>query len=735
MIEKINIQKIHYFRGACDGLPQKTARVTLHMFGDLRTWRSRVVEADNICSKFEQILPVQALNPDQIAQLLRLIQEPGRFEDALANAISGLCVAIQREARDAVWVGRGEYAASHDTSHELRLSLPYDRELVLKDALQWAARWWMLWGASTENLDAENELLGQYRRWLDAVQTGGLPPNTLRFALSAYERGWPVSVQHKVLHIGWGAARKSLDSSFTGQTSQLAARIARDKNLTNRLLQQGGLPVPPSARVSDWDGALKIAQRLDWPVVIKPASLDQGVGVVPGIRDVETLRKAFDQAEKYSPGAVIVEKHIAGDDHRLLVVSGRMLMAVRRLQGGVTGDGRHTVAEMLAQANTDPRRGSSNRSLMMRLEIDDEALACLKNQAMDAESIPSIGQFVHLRRTANISTGGTAQDVTHLIHPDNRLLAERAARIVGLDIAGVDFLCPDISRSWREVGGGICEVNAQPGFRPHWLGDPGRDINGEILDILFAECSPRIPTSAIIGTKGDITVAHILHNIWLQAGFCNGMLSTHGVRLGETWVHGKSVPSANAAVQMLLPDSALQSLVLEVGCQELLSDGHPLDRYDVVALLNLQDENIGEDLAEKPYEMARLKAQLLERTSLAVVVNADDVRCLQLVQLTAPSRKLLVSVLANNAALLAHCRGGGRAVYPQVQDNLDWICLADGQSTQLLMPMCDIALTDHGRCPMMLQNVLFAIALAWAQGVDFEHIRIAMRMFIGRSVA
>jgi cyanophycin synthetase len=302
MISKIQILGPRYLRGASNGLAQKTARVTLHLMGDLQAWRAGVELPDVMHRNLAHVLPTQAIAPDFTAQLLVQMLQPAKPERAFANAVLNLCLAIQREAHDAVWMGRVVRAQAAEPHHEVHLALPYEREAVLKDALQWAAHWCMYWGRTDASMDASLVPLQQYRRWLDAAQAGGLPPNTLRFALSAHERGWPVSVQHRMVHIGWGTERKTLDSSFTGQTSQIATHIARDKHITSRLLEQAGLPVPPSSRVRDWDSARKIAQTFGWPVVIKPAALDQGIGVVPGIRDEDTLRKAFEAGGPTQPG-------------------------------------------------------------------------------------------------------------------------------------------------------------------------------------------------------------------------------------------------------------------------------------------------------------------------------------------------------------------------------------------------------------------------------------------------
>ena len=593
MIENISIQSLKFLSGASADLPQKTARVTLGVMGDLTNWQTHCLS-----HWFPRRVSEPKALPVQDAQFEQWLHATsGTLQPAVnfADGVMRLCVAIQREARDAVVHGTLRRIQSQaPNKHLMAIALPYEREAVLKEALQWALRWLTLWGNENATQAQHSDLHKAYRSWLVDAQAGGLPPNTLRFALAAYAKSWPVQMQGTLLHVGWGVARQTLDSSFTGKTSLLAGRTARDKHLTSRLLRQAALPVPPSARVANWAQAQQIAQQLGWPVVVKPGNQDQGIGVVPGIRDMATLKQAYDEAVTYSPGAVIVEKHMAGEDHRLLVVQGRLMMATRRVPAGVIGDQRHTVAQLMAQVNADPRRGTDKRSLLMTLVLDDEAQGCLAEQQLDAQSVPAQGQFVRLRRTANISTGATAEDVTAVIHPDNRLLAERAARAIGLDIAGVDFLCPDITRSWHEVGGGICEVNAQPGFRPHWLGDPGRDINAEILDELFAKRGPRIPTAAITGTNGKSTTARMLHHIWQTAGKVTGVCTTQGVMVGQDWYTRENL-SGFPGGRLILNDPTLEVAVLEMPRKGLLRFGHPCDRYDVAALLNVQDDHIGVD--------------------------------------------------------------------------------------------------------------------------------------------
>lgn len=636
-----------------------------------------------------------------------------------------LTVVIQRLARDPVGPGR----VLQSDRDAFAVALPWQREPVLKAAMRFAMQHLLLWLQPADRMEERaGRLKKSFEQWLLSVQSGGLLPNTLRFALAARQRGIPVTVTMGMLRLGWGINAVRMDSSFTGRTSNLATRIARHKNQTSLLLHEGRVPVPPTGLVPDWPGARKLAERLGWPLVVKPSNQDQGVGVVPGIRDEEALRRAFEVAAKLSPGAVIVEKHIEGADHRMLVVGGKLLMATRRIPGGVTGDGASTVAQLVERVNTDPRRGTSKRNLLIALALDDEALECLAEQGLTAASVPEAGRSVCLRRTANISTGGTSVDVTAQVHPDNRIVAERAARLIGLDIAGVDFLCPDISRSWREVGGAVCEVNAQPGFRAHWLGDPGRDINGEVIDWLFRDKLARIPTAAITGTNGKSTTARMLHHIWMTAGKNAGVCTTTGVWVGRDLVSDRNL-SGHPGGRMLLNDPTVEAAVIEMPRKGLIFVGHPCDRYDVAALLNVQDDHIGVDGVNSLEEMARLKAETLERASQAVVVNAEDPLCLAMLAYAGTKRHILVASLFSAPALQAHLAQGGEAVFVQRHQGAPWIVMAHGEAQILLMPLAEIPATMNGLLRFNELNALFATALAWAQGIAPEMIRQALAGF------
>ena len=614
----------------------------------------------------------------------------------LGNWVVAVTIGVQRWAREPVWKGR----VLASGRHRLRLAIPWFREDVFPEALRLAVRLIELWARPEPDLVELQSVISGVRTGVEAGQAQGLYPSTQRFIQAAFERGVPFVVLANCIQLGWGAGMERMDSTFTSRTSFIGTYLARNKSKAARTLTSAELPVPEGQAVADFDGAARFAAAVGWPVVVKPCNLDQGVGVVPGITDTVALRQAFDAAAQLSPGDVIVERHIDGDDHRLLVVHGQLLAAARRTRGGVFGDGVHTVEQLLELANADPRRGDNLRSMLRRLRFDREALDCLAVQRVRIDSVPEPGSFVALRRTANISTGGTAADITGQVHPDNAMLAIRAARIAGLDIAGIDFLTTDVTRSWRDVGGAICEINAQPALRVHWLADPGRDINGEILDILLAGRSARIPTAVVTGSGPTTATALALQRMWTAAGSHAGVCTPELTLVGDAVVNSAH-QSAAAGVAMLFLDPGVEAAVLELPPDQLPRSGHPCDRYEVAAVVGVADD-----------EMAERVAEVLERTDRAIVLNADDPRCLALRSVATSARHVLVSRDAGSVA--QHCGAGGEAVYRSRYRDGEWIMLAAGT---VQTPVINVAEVADERAAMA------AAALAWAQGISADLIR------------
>ena len=642
-----------------------------------------------------------------------------------AHWAAALSVAFLRWAREPVWLAQ----VMHVEAEASRLALPWVRAEVLDGAVALALRHILIHCEPPhERADKALALADDLQRWLHTVQAAGLSPTAMRFALAAYRKGIPVKPSAGFIQLGWGAAAERMDSSFTGRTSNIASRLARDKALTKQLLWEAGLPVPEGTVAHSLEQALEYARHAGWPLVVKPHNQDGGEGVTAGILDEAELQNAYRRAGVASGGAVLVERYIAGSDHRMLVVGEEVLAVTWRMRGGVTGDGDSTVKKLVEQTNLDPRRGSDKRSLLIALELDEEAQVCLRQQGLEPDSVPEPGQRVYLRRTANISTGGTAQDVTAQVHPDNLTLARRAARVVGLDIAGIDFICPDIARPWHEVGGAICEVNAQPGFRVHWLGAPQHDVSAEVVDWLFRGKEARIPTAAITGTNGKTTVARMLHHLWLTAGKKAGVVTTQGVWVGSEQISHRNL-SGQPGGNILLTDPAVEAAVIEMPRKGLIRFGHPCDRYDVAALLNVQDDHIGVDGVNSLQEMALLKASVLAKASVAVVVNAQDALTLEMRQHAGAARHILVSTIEEVPALAEHLQQGGEAVFVQIRSGSQWIVHALGSRVTPILPLVQVQPAFDGHLEFNVSNALFAVAMAWAQGLSLGTIQQGMATF------
>lgn len=706
--------------GCSEGLDQRTAKVAIGFEGSVTDEHIVRIRAG-----------IRTLCTDRPLFGVTESDWPGAFlvdrpvvgvepESLLAQWAVAVTVALQRWAADPVSRGR----VLDVDSNGFRVAIPWQRDGVLNDTLRLALRLIEMWAGHPSG--AGPDIDAQIRPGMAAARADGLLPAGLRLALAALERRIPIDVRPGHVQFGWGAARQQFADTVTGRTSTIAAMRAKNKLATISTLRAAAVPAPEGTSVTDFAHALSVATEIGWPVVVKPANSDQGIGVVTGIVDAVALHHAVDAAQRLDPGGVLVEKHIDGDDHRLLVVDGRLLAAARRIPGGVVGDGACTVEKLIERVNADPRRGDEPSSLLRRLKLDAEALELLAEQGLRTSSVPEPGRFVTLRRTANISKGGTAEDVTDQVHPDNRMLAVRAARLIDLDIAGVDFVTADISRSWREVGGAILEVNAQPGLRPHWVGDPVRDLEGEIVDIAFAGRSARIPTAAITGTNGKSTTALMLHHIWLTAGRMAGVCTTQNVRIGERVVTRREL-SGYPGARMILTDPAVEAAIIELPRKGLLVFGHPCDRYDVAAMLNVQDDHLGEFGIDTLGEMAELKAEVLQRATDAVVVNADDPRCMKMLSRSGTERHLLVA--ADRETVAGHRQAGGEAVFPAELDGRRWIILAVGGVETPLIPVGEIPATMNGLLRFNESNAMFAAALAHAQGVDVECIRSALGTF------
>lgn len=426
-----------------------------------------------------------------------------------------------------------------------------------------------------------------------SVQKGS---NVRFFVQAAYDMGMPFrELPSRLVQYGQGEAGRWMHSSFSEETSLIAARTARNKMYATAILRRAGIPVPDHKMADTEARAERIAEQFGYPVVVKPADLDGGVGVSAGLQNRSELARAFNQARRASR-SILVEKHVEGRDYRVTVFRGEVVSAVERVPGGVSGDGRHTVRELLELLNAEPLRGAGRNAQLKEVTWDNEAIALLEEAGLKANSVPGEGQFVRLRRTANLATGGTPVRVLEQMHPDNRRLAVRAASILRLDIAGVDLLMPDIGRSWRETGGVVCEVNAQPS-----LG--GQTVGGTLYAPILRALVPgdgRIPVVVVVGAGASVPIVRALETALLEKGITVGCRDADGVRIGGEAVRDGYIEPFEAG-EMFVIDNSVEAIVLGVDDDSVLFTGLPTARFDLLVLAGKKldaSERSGGDVGE-----------------------------------------------------------------------------------------------------------------------------------------
>ncbi|MEM9395852.1 MAG: cyanophycin synthetase [Pseudomonadota bacterium] len=569
--------------------------------------------------------------------------------------------------------------------------------------------------------------------FIRACQSRSLGPSTSSLVKEAEALGipWIRLNQHSLIQLGHGRYQKRLQATITSETPHIAVELASEKDETNRILGDLGLPVPHQALVYRFRRAKTAAERIGYPVVLKPLNANHGRGVTTDIRNEEQLEKAYDKAKEHSDG-VIVETFIEGLDHRLLVVGGKLVAAAKRVPAHVVGDGHKTVRELVDQVNEDPRRGVGHEKVLTRISLDPAAERMLAQRDLDSDSVLDSGDTVYLQPTANLSTGGTAVDVTDVIHPDNRVMAERAILALGLDVGGVDFLTTDITRSFREVGGGICECNAAPGFRMHVAPSEGepRNVAAPVIDMLFPEGSPsRIPIAAITGTNGKTTTSRMLAHILKMSGFTVGQTSTDGVYIdGNLSVAGDM--TGPTAAQIVLRDPSVDAAVMETARGGILRSGLGYQRANVSACLNIAADHLGQKGVDTLEDLAVVKRVVVEVAEDAAVLNADDPHCLQMADHCTADKLCYVTMNRSHPLVREHVRAGGTALVLEQGINGNMITLYDEQGHNIPLLWAHlIPASLEGRALHNVQNAMFAAALAYHMKVSLENIRHGLRTF------
>ena len=621
--------------------------------------------------------------------------------------------------------------------HARRVVCGYAVEQVADAALTAALR---LLGALSENEPCDIEAaLAQLQEVADDHAIG---TSTGAVLAAAQRRGIPsirLQDDSNLFQLGWGARQQRLQATITGATGSIATGIASDKGLTKTLLDGAGVPVPAGWTVTGVQEAQRAAQRLGGLVTVKPLDANQGKGVTTQCAGPDEVARAFEHARRYSR-QVIVEQHFAGRDYRVLVTGKKVAAASWRRPPHIVGDGLSTIRELVELENLNPARGEGHTNILTKIPLDEIAGAALARQGYEWDSVPTDGVTVELRGNANLSTGGTAEDVTDSLPEETRALCVRAARTVGLDVAGIDIVCEDISQPLREQDGGIIEVNAAPGIRMHQYPSRGkaRDAGDAIVEAMFGQSDGRIPTVAVTGTNGKTTTTLLIAHCAREAGLATGVGTTEGIYIdGQRTMEGDCTGYHSARSVLSSPE--VEFAVLETARGGILKRGLGFDRCDVAVVLNVTADHLGLDGVETVADLARVKAVVAQRAARAVVLNAEDEHCVAMAAVLAEGVEVIYfSLDPDNPVLLRHLqrgprgvrgvRGtrGARCVY--LQDST--IVLADGKRHLALIDVQAMPVSLGGCSRYNIANALAAAAALAGAGFGRPEIAAGLSSFV-----
>lgn len=579
--------------------------------------------------------------------------------------------------------------------------------------------------------DEPFDVAAEIERLMQVADEYRLGPSTAAIVDAARKRRIPIirlKPNGSLIQLGYGVHQKRIWASETSLTSAIAVDLCQEKPLTNQMLRTVGVPVPEGRAVTSADEAWQVAQAVGLPVVVKPQAGNQGKGVSANLTTEEDVRSGYEIARKFGSG-VLVEQYIRGKDYRLLVVNGTMVAAARRDPAMVTGDGRKTVRELVHEVNQDPRRRDGHSSTLTRIRLDDAAELVLQQQALTLDSVPELGQKVKLRENCNLSTGGAATDVTDEVHLRNVRIAELAAQILRLDVAGIDILCEDIRRPIREQGGAIVEVNAAPGLRMHVHPTEGksRDVGTPIIDMLYPNNAPaRIPIVAVTGTNGKTTVTRLVAHMFETTKKLVGMTTTEGTYIdGERIIQGDCSGPQSARAVLLHP--YVEAAVLETARGGILREGLAFDSCTVGVVMNVTSDHLGLRGINTLEELAKVKQVVVENVDRtgAAVLNAEDPLVAQMAAAT-DGQVIYFSLRPDAPVMAAHLANGGKGV---VVDGGS-IVLATGEDRLPLIDLSQVGFTHAGAIQFQVQNALAATAAAWGAGLNPAMIARALTTFV-----
>lgn len=702
--------------------------------------RIRLLRGPNLWSRHTSVEAIVACAPDECAidtmpgfearvrarfPELGQLQPKGHLDPmSLAHVLEAATLGLQIQAGCPVTFSRTQ--ATVDVG-VFQLVVEYTEESVGRMALEMAQE--LVESART---DTPFDLTASLAKLKETDEDVRLGPSTGAIVHAAVLHGIPYRrlTQGSLVQFGWGSKQRRIQAAEIDSTSAIAESIAQDKQLTKRLLKAAGASVPTGRPVDDVDDAWAAALEIGLPVVVKPQDGNQGKGVTVNIVTRDHLEIAFNAAKEFRRN-IMVESYMPGHDFRMLVVGDKLIAAARRDSPFVVGDGVHTIVELVAQINTDPRRGDGHATPMTRIRIDEIAVARIAIQGFTPQSIPPKGQRVVLRNNANLSTGGTATDVTDDVHPDVAASAVAAAQMIGLDICGVDIVCDTVLRPLEETGGGIVEVNAAPGLRMHTAPSfgKGRPVGEAVIAALYPDGGDgRIPLVAVTGTNGKTTTVRLISHLIAASGLRVGMTNTDGV-----YVQGKRIDTGDCSgprsARNVLMHPDVDAAVFETARGGMLREGLAFDRCKVAVVTNIGlGDHLGLNYITSVADLAVLKRVIVQNVAPAEaggvgVLNAADPLVVKMAG-DCPGEIIFFATDQHSPVMAAHRARGHRVIFVSG----DAIVAAHG-TNEVVIPLTGVPITRAGTISFQVENAMASIGAAWALALDWSVIRAGLATF------
>ncbi|MDL2336580.1 MAG: cyanophycin synthetase [Pseudomonadota bacterium] len=641
---------------------------------------------------------------------------------SLAHVLELAALALQAQAGCPVTFSRTSATVDPGV---YQVVVEYSEEAVGRQALELAQAL-----VSAAVLDRSYDVEAAIARLRETHEDVRLGPSTGSIVDAAAARGipWRRLTQGSLVQFGWGSRQRRIQAAEVDATSAVAEAIAQDKDLTKKLLLAAGVPVPYGRPVSTVDEAWTVALEIGLPVVVKPQDGNQGKGVTVNIVSREQLDIAYRAAAEI--GEVMVERFLPGSDYRLLVVGDRMVAAARRDPPQVLGDGVHTVRQLVDRVNADPKRGDGHSTSLTKIRFDEIAVARLAEQSLGPDTVPAKGRRVVLRNNANLSTGGSATDVTDSVHPEMAARAVTAAQTIGLHICGVDVVCESVLRPLEEQGGGVVEVNAAPGLRMHLSPSygKGRPVGEAMISNLYAHGDDgRIPVVAVTGTNGKTTTARLIAHLFSTSGLRVGMTNTDGV-----YVEGRQIDSGDCSgpksARNVLMHPDVDAAVFETARGGVLREGLGFDRCQVAVVTNIgSGDHLGLNYITTVEDLAVLKRVIVQNVAATgfAVLNATDPNVVAMAA-NCPGEVIYFAADRQHPVMVTHRAQGYRTVCVEGE----WLVAAQGAWRERVA-LRDVSLTRNGTIRFQVENVMAAMAAAWGAGLAWDAVRRGLASFSG----